>query len=239
MRPRATHGCSVGCPGVGRLAVECQPFGCPAVGCSAVGCSSVGCPAIGHRSHGPDPADLSLDRVTTSGAGGFTLIEVVIATALLLLAMALASGLLHETAQLLAEEQRAARDVSPELTLAQLRADVQRSRGVRGGAGGIGGGLELALRGGGALRWHVVDGALVREVVAASGTGDGGRIQLPAVEHFAWSSRDGCLVDLAITWLDRDRTPRWTAPRPEPTTPRQQTLSARITCRDRPHGDGF
>jgi prepilin-type N-terminal cleavage/methylation domain-containing protein len=60
-----------------------------------------------------------------SGQGGFTLIELSISLAILLLALAIASQLLMETSQLFAESAGESLDTPVPLVIARIRADVQ------------------------------------------------------------------------------------------------------------------
>jgi hypothetical protein len=167
---------------------------------------------------------------------GFTLLEVVLATSLLLLALGLAAGLLRESGLLLAAARHESLEAAPELVLAQLRSDIQRSRGLGGGAAP--GELVLAFADGSRLRWLVREETLVRERESAEGVLEE-RGYLRGATRLTWTTSDGCLLDVAVTFADRDRLPRWTAPRPAPPTPVLRTLDARVACRDLPRGGGF
>ncbi len=65
-----------------------------------------------------------------SARAGFTLIELSISLAILLIALALASQLLMETSQLFAESSGEALDAPVPLLIARIRGDVQGSTGV-------------------------------------------------------------------------------------------------------------
>jgi prepilin-type N-terminal cleavage/methylation domain-containing protein len=65
-----------------------------------------------------------------SGRAGFTLIELSISLAILLIALALASQLLMETAQLFAESSGESLNAPVPLLIARIRGDVQGSTGV-------------------------------------------------------------------------------------------------------------
>jgi prepilin-type N-terminal cleavage/methylation domain-containing protein len=69
-------------------------------------------------------------RTRRAGRSGFTLIELTISLAVLLVALALASQLLMETAQLFAETSGESLDAPVPLVLARIRADVQGSVGA-------------------------------------------------------------------------------------------------------------
>ena len=65
-----------------------------------------------------------------SGQAGFTLIELSISLAILLVALALASQLLMETSQLFAESSGESLDAPVPLLIARIRGDVQGATGV-------------------------------------------------------------------------------------------------------------
>jgi prepilin-type N-terminal cleavage/methylation domain-containing protein len=65
-----------------------------------------------------------------SGQAGFTLIELSISLAILIIALALASQLLMETSQLFAESSGESLDAPVPLVIARIRGDVQGSTGV-------------------------------------------------------------------------------------------------------------
>ena len=101
---------------------------------------------------------------------GFTLIELVLAMALFLLGLALATQILMETAQLFAETSGEALDTPVPLVLARIRADVQGAVSVFPIEDPDGELVTLAIQGfGRQIFYQKQDEALYRTVVPASG----------------------------------------------------------------------
>jgi len=144
---------------------------------------------------------------------GFSTLELMIAGALLLVALALAAGLLVESQRLIASAGRELRRPALELPLRLLRADL--TAGVPVGSGGFPGEPLVILRDGRRIVWALDGEKLERRVEAEAGTAEAGLALLDDVLAFAWSYNAG-LVEVQIVHRGETRafavqmaTPHW------------------------------
>ena len=110
-------------------------------------------------------------RTSTSGRDGFTLIELSISLALLLVALAIAAQLLMETSQLFAETSGESLDAPVPLVLARIRADVQGAAGAYPVLDEDGSLARIVIQGvEGQILYERAGPDLVRTVVPADGS---------------------------------------------------------------------
>jgi len=139
--------------------------------------------------------------VTASSRGraqsGFTLLELAISTLLLALVLAIAHGLLVESARILRASAERALRPEARLALRQLRRDVRSAPPRSTGGLWLSSPLDLALPEG-LGRWERSDGALVRRLLARDGTDLGARPVLDEVVAFRWRTTVPGLVEVEI-----------------------------------------
>ena len=113
---------------------------------------------------------------------GFTLLELVIASTILMLALLLASGLLVESARVFASAARELREPDDALALRQLAEDLRAAAPVFGGSADRidAVGIERTVR------WELVGERLDRRLFDASGADLGARPMLDQVVTFRW-----------------------------------------------------
>jgi prepilin-type N-terminal cleavage/methylation domain-containing protein len=142
-------------------------------------------------------------------AAGFSLVELVVATALVALALALAARLLAETQRRYAAAAREQLDPDPAVALAMLRADAQSAAGAAGVfAPGheSPGPLELVGHPAGTVRWEIAGGDLVRSVLDPAGRPQGRLLLLRDAGYWGWSEERGLLT--ARVGYRRHRAPQ-------------------------------
>lgn len=135
---------------------------------------------------------------------GFTVIELLVSTVVLMLVMLIAVQMLAEAGRLLASAQVELAEPSVNLTTRWLRRDVQ-------GASTLGQTAFLAthdpleLRGHreGILRYERVGSDLDRVIVAADGTEIGRRTLLRGVSDWRWRTLNAGLVEVEIVYERR------------------------------------
>ena len=129
-----------------------------------------------------------------SRQAGFTVVELAVATAILLLAVLLACDLLDESARLLAHSARRAQDSSTLLAGELLRNDIRGSVAAPGSDGlWQHEPLVLVVPGPGAVLWSFRDGVLYRA------SGDLERALLRPVEAFRWRDAGPGVVEVEVT----------------------------------------
>jgi prepilin-type N-terminal cleavage/methylation domain-containing protein len=145
---------------------------------------------------------------------GFTLLELAIATAILALALLLASGLLVESGRVLASAARELVETDDALASRQLTEDLRA--GVATGWGGGGAPLDLASTDR-TTRWELVGERLERRLFDRWGADLGARPMLDGVESFVWLSLGDGVVRVEIVRRTSARgaalraaTARWT-----------------------------
>lgn len=116
-------------------------------------------------------ARLRRRRASPAGDPGFTLVETLVALALLSLALTVAALLLQESARTFAEVSRDQRDAPAPLLIARIRADVLSSASVRIEPGPDGSLERIVLEGhpAGRVAYRRAGDELVREVLDESG----------------------------------------------------------------------
>jgi prepilin-type N-terminal cleavage/methylation domain-containing protein len=126
---------------------------------------------------------------------GFSLVELVIATLLLLVVLLLATQLLLEGQLLLKRSSAEQINPVPALIAAQLRADIQTARGV-GSFAPLGSydRLELFRFPEGRLRYELVDENLERTVWDGEGNLVGTRVVAHDVRRFVWFATDSGML---------------------------------------------
>jgi hypothetical protein len=129
-----------------------------------------------------------------AGEGGFTLVELSVATLLLLLVLLMATQLLLETQRIFVRMNAEAQNPIAELAWAQLRSDVHKAVALPGGLVGSGGRLDLAQPSG-TVRYLRMGEDLQRLVLAPDGTTIlGRRTLLRGVVSWNWQSLAGVLM---------------------------------------------
>ncbi|MEE8525725.1 MAG: prepilin-type N-terminal cleavage/methylation domain-containing protein [Thermoanaerobaculia bacterium] len=128
-------------------------------------------------------------------AAGFTVLELLVALAVSVVALALASGLLLESQSRMAHAARQALDPVGEIAGQQLRADLRSADGVYGGSSSSWSRDPLILGGHpqGDLRFEKQDDVLYRR------TANGRRPLLRSVTTFRWRHRDGS-IEIDLRW---------------------------------------
>jgi len=140
-------------------------------------------------------------RSTRDRQAGFTLVEMAVSMALLLLALALAAQVLMETSQLFAEASGEALDTPVPLVIARIRGDVQAALGVVPIPGEDGTLETLALQGANARILYRKQGdGLYRTVVPQNGLPPG-KPELLWRGVTGWGCQLlGSLVSLEVTY---------------------------------------
>lgn len=144
------------------------------------------------------------------GEAGFSLVELLVASVLVLLALALAAQLLLESQFTYALAGREARDPMPGRALAQLRADVLGSSGVASPSLPLGlgstGALTLTGHPAGTVRWERDGAALLRTLLdPGSGKVIQRRRWLRPLTTWRWS-RAGSLLTIEVGYRRHMRT---------------------------------
>jgi hypothetical protein len=140
------------------------------------------------------------------GEAGFTLVELAVATAVMLLALLLACDLLEESGKLLHHSARRARDPLPLLATELLRNDLRAAQPPPFSSPGLGwdhGPLDLAVPTGW-VSWYVKGGALVRSDLTDA------RTMTRGVAGWGWRALPGAFeVELILRtsgdWLSQTR----------------------------------
>jgi hypothetical protein len=144
-------------------------------------------------------------RGQRAGEAGFTLIELAVATVVMLLALLLACDLLDESGRLLAHSARRARDAQPLLATELLRNDLRAALPVVPPGLWSSDALELDRPTFGAATWQLAGDVLER--IAA----EGGQPLLRGVAGWRWRALPGGAVEVEIrlrasgTWLSQAR----------------------------------
>lgn len=139
--------------------------------------------------------------------GGFALIEMLVATIILMLVMLIAIQMLAQAGRLLASTQVELAEPSVDLATQWLRRDVQ-------GASELGhvtflatpGPLELWGHQEGILRYEKVGGNLDRVLVATDGEEIGRRTVLRRVSGWRWRALNSGLVEVEVVYQRRVRS---------------------------------
>lgn len=134
-------------------------------------------------------------------AAGFTLLELVVATGLTLLALAVAARLLGESHRMLALAAHEQLDPVAGLALAQLRADLQGAGAVAGAPYPrleAAGPLVLLGHPAGTIRYELGGGDLVRTLLDAAGRPQGRRVVLRGATAWSWAQPSPGLVAVEI-----------------------------------------
>ena len=138
-----------------------------------------------------------------SGEGGFTLVELVVATAVLLLGLLLACDLLDESARLLHHSVRRAHDPATLHAGELLRNDLRGSSVVPASDGWVVGELVTVAPPTGAVVWRQAGDELRRRA------GGHERVLLRRVRSFRWRDVGLGLVEVE---LELDRSGGWASP---------------------------
>ena len=174
------------------------------------------------------------------GQAGFTLLELSVSLALLLLGLAIAAQLLMETSQLFAETTGESLDTPVPLVIARMRADVQGAAAVFPILDDDGSLLQIAIAGvAGRITYGRAAGDLYRSV--ESDAGSPGKPALLWRGVTGWSCRrigPKGLIDLTVTYRRRT-VPRTPLPAlPAIRGPRNENLTQRIFLLPRGAGLG-
>lgn len=161
-------------------------------------------------------------------SGGFTLVEVLVALALTLLALTLASQLLVEAQRLFILSGREQRNPVVPVTAGRLRADIQASAAATS-PGGPTAPLLLTGHPAGAVRYELVAHELLRSVLD-----DGGRLRsrrplLRGVTAWRWRS-DGGVVSVEVDFRREVAVAARAAGGALPRGPSFRAASIRLTC---------
>jgi hypothetical protein len=141
---------------------------------------------------------------------GFTIVELVITLAVLMVAMMIASGLLLEAIRIFSASGREQREPSSELALRLLREDIRTSAPITDG-----GGTSLVCRRPDRTDiWELAGDRLMRRGVGPLGEDLGSRPMLDRVQVFSWSAMGGGLVRIQVT----RRRPAWASSIRAPTS---------------------
>ena len=137
----------------------------------------------------------------TSRLGAFTVLEMTIATLILLVAISMSARLLQDTAAQIAWSGRKAVEVSPDLALEQLRTDLRSSAGVlHSGTDWIHGPMAIVGSPSGlSIVYEVEEGLLIRSTESKDGVLSR-RIVLDRVVDFAYRAYFGT-VELEVAYL--------------------------------------
>lgn len=128
---------------------------------------------------------------------GTTLVELLVATLILMVALAIAHGLLVECLRIFAGSSRELRHPDRTLVVRQLRLDLTASDPVPRER--FWNGEPLSLRGEqGWIRWRLDDERISRESFAPDGTSLGQRPMLDGVVAFQWRAPLAGLVEVEI-----------------------------------------
>lgn len=165
------------------------------------------------------------------GERGFTVIEMLVALALVLLGLVLAVQMLLESRQLFLDAERRAQDPVVTVAVAQLRKDLEEASGAQPSAPIWSSGV-MALEGlpAGTVVYERRGSDLVRAVRAADGTEKSARTLLRPVASWRWRSTQADLVDVEIEYVIHDPVPRL---RTSPEAPKVKTksLALRVALR--------
>lgn len=129
------------------------------------------------------------------GAGGFTVIELVITMFVLAIALLLATGLLLEAVRIFSASGRELREPSTELALRLLREDVRASAPLLPGSGP---GSLPCRRADRTDFWELDGDRLVRRGLGPLGEDLGSRPMLDKVQLFHWTASAPGLVEVRI-----------------------------------------
>ncbi|HEY0781961.1 MAG TPA: prepilin-type N-terminal cleavage/methylation domain-containing protein [Thermoanaerobaculia bacterium] len=134
-------------------------------------------------------------------AGGFALIELLVALVLLLLAIAIAAGVLMETSQIFVDSAADQLDPLPSLVIARIRDDVQQSSGYSI-VPPIDSPEQLVLLGHpeGTIVYQTVGEDLVRSLVDEEGVSTATRTVLRDVVDWSAAGQTSVLLRFEITY---------------------------------------
>ncbi|HLX06874.1 MAG TPA: prepilin-type N-terminal cleavage/methylation domain-containing protein [Thermoanaerobaculia bacterium] len=175
---------------------------------------------------------------------GFTLIEMVVALALLALGVAIAAQLLGESQQMLIDAAGEVLDPAAALVATRLRADALAATGAVAAQNPdlTCAFLELLGEPPGPIFYRLTGGALVRSVIAADGTPLGSSTLVPGAIsfHCVTSSLGGPTVVLLDYQYRRSRTRRSPLPMvPSLWAPRREVVRESLIVTPRGAGLGF
>jgi prepilin-type N-terminal cleavage/methylation domain-containing protein len=141
-------------------------------------------------------------RPTADREAGFTLVEMLVALLLLVLALALAAQLLGETQQMMVDAARQALDPAAALVATRLRTDVLGATGAVAAANPDGSCALLELLGtpDGTIVYTLTQGALTRTVLSGGGAALGSLPLLP--NTVAWSCSAMSVGSAEVVLLD-------------------------------------
>lgn len=138
---------------------------------------------------------------------GFTALEILISTLVLMLVMLIAIQMLGESGRLLSSAQVELGEPSMELTRQWLRRDVQGASALGSVAFQMSSGpLELRGHPDGILRYERSGADLVRVILDADGEESGRRTMLRNVSNWSWRTLNASLVEVQIVYVRRERT---------------------------------
>lgn len=155
---------------------------------------------------------------------GFSLLELLISMALLLLGLALAAQLLLESQRTFALAGRAAQEPLVGYAVAQLTADAQASSDAEAA---IDGALRLTGHPEGTVRWARRGESLLRTVIAADGTIRSHRRVLQRVTAWSWSW-SGDLVTAVLAYRRGSALRYVTTPGLPPEVVREERLVVQV-----------
>lgn len=128
---------------------------------------------------------------------GFSLIELLVSTVVLLLVLLVTNGLLVESLRIFSNSGRELREPGSELTLRLLREDLHAARPLPGGSGGH---LGLTCERPGRIEvWEMDENRLVRRTYDPDWNLLGTRPMLDGMIEFAWSVPREGLVEVRLT----------------------------------------
>lgn len=161
---------------------------------------------------------------------GFSLLELLVSMALMLLGLALAAQLLLESQRTFALAGRAAQEPLVGYAVAQLTTDVQASSGAQAASDGA---LLLTGLPEGTVRWDRRGESLLRTVIGTDGTIRSHRPVLQRVTAWRWSW-SGNLVTAVLAYRRGSALRYVTTPGLPPETVRQERLVIQV----HPRGKG-
>lgn len=132
-------------------------------------------------------------RYTAASARGFTLVELVVAMAVLSVALMIASGLLLESMRIFSATGRELREPASELALRLLREDIRAAVPITGSCAPLE--LHRADR---TERWELLGERLVRRGIGPLGENLGARPMLDQVFRFSCAPLGRGLVQIEI-----------------------------------------
>jgi len=138
-------------------------------------------------------------------AGGFSLVEMVVATAILLVGLMMASGLLLRSQISMNRTVAELRDPQPTYAATRLRLDLEGAAAAPGGLfGWQSGRMALVTDGGERVAWEVVGSALHRQRLDGLGEVLADQAVLQDVVGWRWRRAGPRLMDVEIRFHARD-----------------------------------